>query len=132
MSSQDYSPGSGHPTAVQLSVRERYGSGEETEKPTVVMCTRRGGFFCHNDEVLPEDYAKHLRTRHKMYMEPVQERLMWQSVAIPRKLRGRFVWAPFPEQIPHTLYTMHLAELLKENRERKESGENGNTTGNLF
>jgi hypothetical protein len=114
MSSADYSSGSGHPLPVNLSDEERHGS--LLQKPTVVMCTRRGGLYCHNDEVLPENYEEHLKQKHKMYIDPVQERLMWQAVAIPRKLRGRFVWAPFPEQIPHTLYQMHLAEILKENR----------------
>lgn len=109
----DYRPGKGHPkTADKTSKKIAY--SDELHGNLLVMCSRPSS-HCHNMAVKVKDYAMHLQNVHKMQIDPVQERLMKSSAMVSDRVRkDKWVWAPFPYQIPLTIYEMHLEELLRE------------------
>lgn len=117
----EYFSGSGHPIKVDPTGRsnkyEVY--DDETHGNAIVMCSRPNQ-WCKNNEVFVKDYAKHLRQYHNMQIDAVQERLMKSSAMVKPGIRkSKYVWAPFPYQLPFTLYEMHLNEII---REREKEG----------
>ena len=118
-----YNPGRGHPIGVDPTGRsnkyEVY--DDEIHGKCIVMCSRPTQ-WCKNNEVYVKDYAKHLQQYHKMQIDPVQERLMKRTAMIKPGIRkSKYVWAPFPYQIPLTIYEMHLKEIIREKEKGKPS-----------
>ena len=112
----DYRPGRGHPNKVDPTGRsskfEVY--DDEIHGKAIVMCSRPTQ-WCKNKEVLVKDYANHLQQYHKMQIDPVQDRLMKSSAMVKPGIRkSKYVWAPFPYQIPFTIYEKHLKEIIRE------------------
>lgn len=112
----NYYAGKGHPNTVDPSGRgnpeEQY--DDEKHGKAIVICTKRTQ-YCKNWSVYVKDYAKHLREYHNMEIDPVQERLMKQAAMIKPGIRkSKFVWAPFPWEIPKTLYDMHMQDIWRE------------------
>jgi len=122
----EYFAGKGHPITVKGkdptgSTNKKIEYSDDIHGHRLVMCSRRSQ-YCKNMEVPVKDYAKHLRQYHNMEIDPVQERLMKSSAMINPKLKNfvKYVWAPFPYQLPLTIYEMHLEEIIREKEARLE------------
>lgn len=114
----DYKSGKGHPNKADKSNKAVEYSDDLHGTDNYVMCSRTAS-GCNNMIVRVRDYAMHLQTVHHMVIDPVQERLMKSSAMVSHKVRrDKWVWAPFPYQIPYTIYEMHLDEMLRE-KEKK-------------
>jgi len=110
----EYKSGKGHPIKVDKPKKTIEYSDEEHGSNTYVMCPRPA-FNCHNDVIQVKDYANHLLQKHKMKIDPVQDRLMKSSAMVLYRFRkSKYVWAPFFYQIPETIYEMHLREIIRE------------------
>lgn len=125
----EYKPGRGHPIGVDNVKNDKniltY-SDELHGKMFYIMCSKPF-WNCHNDEVLVKDYASHLRNIHHREIDPVQERLMKAScihgLKIQKWRQGKYVWAPFKEEIPPALYEMHMWAIARELADKgKENG----------
>lgn len=114
----DYSSGKGHPHKVDPTGRSdkfvEY--NDEEHGNAIVMCSRRNT-WCKNIEVKVKDYAEHLLKYHHTEIDPVQERLMKSSAMVKPSIRkSKYVWAPFPQEIPATIYVMQLEHMEREKR----------------
>lgn len=113
----EYRPGRGHPISVDKDKSILTYSDELHGTTFYIMCPKHT-FLCKNDEVLVKDYAEHLRLKHNVQIDPVQDRLMKRAcvhgLRIGKSRQGKYVWAPFPIQLPETIYEKHLEEIIKE------------------
>jgi hypothetical protein len=111
----EYFPGSGHPIAVDPTGKTGKDDPDAYDDNrhglAIVMCP----LDCHNTEVFVKDYARHLEEEHNMKIDPVQDRLMKSSAMVKPTIRkSKYVWAPFPTDIPRTVYEMHEEEMRNE------------------
>lgn len=113
----EYHPGKGHPITVDKDKSILTYTDELHGKAFYVMCPKRT-LFCKNEEVLVKDYALHLSEKHNIIIDPIQDRLMKRAcihgLRIGKSRQGKYVWAPFPTQIPETIYEKHLEEIIRE------------------
>lgn len=118
----EYHSGKGHPNkADRTSKKIEY--NDAMHGYSIVICSRRAS-NCKNMAIFVKDYAEHLKQVHNIVIDPVQERLMKSSAMVSRKVRkDKFVWAPFPYQIPFTIYEMHLEEIIREREGNKGTRE---------
>ena len=113
----EYRPGRGHPISVDKDKSILTYSDELHGTTFYIMCPKHT-FLCKNDEVLVNDYAEHLRLKHNVQIDPQPERLIKRptlnALRIGKSRQGKYVWAPFPIQLPETIYEKHLEEIIKE------------------